>query len=117
MSNTAHYTQIAEPELLDVVDDAWLQDKLPDDSELQFSLCCCCKKGVWGAFQLRPQGACTCTQCQYRCLTPTNPSNLPAGVPLPQGMQIFVEELDEQQEQRPAVKKERWLDLGLHQLH
>lgn len=42
----------------------------------------------------------------------------PAGVPLPQGMQIFVEELDEQQEQRPPAKqKERWLDLGLQQLH
>jgi len=33
MSNTVHFTQITEPELLDVVDDAWLQDKLPDDSE------------------------------------------------------------------------------------
>ena len=46
MSNTAHYTQITEPELLDVVDDAWLQDKLPDDSE-----CCAprwraCGEGV-----------------------------------------------------------------------
>lgn len=42
-----------------------------------------------------------------------------AGVPLPQGMHGFIEELDEQQqEQRPPVKqKERWLDLGLHQIH
>jgi hypothetical protein len=30
----------------------------------------------------------------------------------------FIEELDEQQEQRlPAKQRERWLDLGLHQLH
>lgn len=35
MSNTAHYTQITDPELLDVVDDAWLQDKLPDDSKFR----------------------------------------------------------------------------------
>lgn len=34
MSNSSvHFSQITEPELLDVVDDAWLQDKLPDDSE------------------------------------------------------------------------------------
>lgn len=31
--STVHFSQITEPELLDIVDDAWLQDKLPDDSE------------------------------------------------------------------------------------
>lgn len=41
-----------------------------------------------------------------------------AGVPVPQGMHGFIEELDEQQEQRPPAKQRaRWLDLGLHQLH
>jgi hypothetical protein len=34
MSNSSvHFSQITEPELLDIVDDAWLKDKLPDDSE------------------------------------------------------------------------------------
>jgi hypothetical protein len=33
MSETVHFSQITEPELLDIVDNAWLQDKLPDDSE------------------------------------------------------------------------------------
>ena len=55
--------------------------------------------------------------CRPLTHPPLSTCCLPVGVPLPQGMQIFVEELDEQQEQRPAVKKERWLDLGLHQLH
>jgi hypothetical protein len=32
-STTVHFSQITEPELLDIVDDAWLQDKLPDDSK------------------------------------------------------------------------------------
>ncbi len=31
MSVTLHYSQIREPDLLDVVDDAWAQDKLPND--------------------------------------------------------------------------------------
>lgn len=35
MSTNVHYTQISEPQLLDIVDEAWLRDKLPDDSEYQ----------------------------------------------------------------------------------
>lgn len=35
MSNNVHYTQVSQPQLLDIVDEAWLKDKLPDDSELQ----------------------------------------------------------------------------------
>lgn len=31
MSVTLHYSQIREPDLLDVVDDSWAQDKLPND--------------------------------------------------------------------------------------
>ena len=31
MSVTLHYSQIREPDLIDVVDDAWAQDKLPND--------------------------------------------------------------------------------------
>lgn len=43
--STVHFSQITEPELLDIVDDAWLQDKLPDDSEqlglpMLFAWCC-----------------------------------------------------------------------------
>lgn len=33
MSSNVHYTQISDPQLLDIVDEAWLRDKLPDDSE------------------------------------------------------------------------------------
>ena len=41
MSVTLHYSQIREPDLLDVVDDAWAQDKLPNDGiELYWSLIC-----------------------------------------------------------------------------
>jgi len=33
-------------------------------------------------------------------------------------MHGFIEELDDQQDQRPPAKqKDRWLDLGLQQLH
>ena len=35
MSVTLHYSQIKEPDLLDVVDDAWAQDKLPNDGTSQ----------------------------------------------------------------------------------
>lgn len=31
MSMTLHHSQVREPELLDVVDEAWAQDKLPND--------------------------------------------------------------------------------------
>ncbi len=34
MSVFVHYTQISEPELLDVVDDEWMKDRLPDDGGL-----------------------------------------------------------------------------------
>jgi hypothetical protein len=33
MSTNVHYTQISDPQLLDIVDEAWLRDKLPDDSK------------------------------------------------------------------------------------
>jgi hypothetical protein len=35
MSTNVHYTQISDPQLLDIVDEAWLRDKLPDDSKQQ----------------------------------------------------------------------------------
>jgi hypothetical protein len=31
MSAYVHHTLISQPELLDVVDDEWAQDRLPDD--------------------------------------------------------------------------------------
>jgi hypothetical protein len=34
MSAYVHHTQISQPELLDVVDDEWAQDRLPDDGVL-----------------------------------------------------------------------------------
>lgn len=70
MSNTAHYTQITEPELLDVVDDAWLQDKLPDDSE------CCARPGGGvlggGLAGDRAQG-CAPRTFRHADLSPTHP--------------------------------------------
>jgi hypothetical protein len=36
--STTQLVQVMEPELLDIVDDAWLQDKLPDDSGFTVSL-------------------------------------------------------------------------------
>ncbi|WIA12836.1 hypothetical protein OEZ85_006464 [Tetradesmus obliquus] len=73
MSTNVHYTQISEPQLLDIVDEAWLRDKLPDDN-----------------------------------------------IPLPpgmQGLQEDLEELQQEQQQPPAKQKERWLDMGLPNLH
>jgi len=32
MSKTIHYSLISEPHLLDLVDEEWRKDKLPDDS-------------------------------------------------------------------------------------
>eukprot|EP00877_Chromochloris_zofingiensis_P001910 jgi/Chrzof1/1171/Cz01g43110.t1 len=32
MSATTHYTQITDPHLLDIVDEAWMRDKLPEDN-------------------------------------------------------------------------------------
>jgi hypothetical protein len=34
MSTNVHYTQISDPQLLDIVDETWSRDKLPDDSKL-----------------------------------------------------------------------------------
>jgi hypothetical protein len=34
MSKTIHYSLKSEPHLLDLVDDEWRRDKLPDDSKL-----------------------------------------------------------------------------------
>lgn len=31
MSKFVHFSEISKPELLDVVDEAWAQDRLPDD--------------------------------------------------------------------------------------
>lgn len=72
MSANVHYTQITDPALLDIVDEAWLRDKLPDDN-----------------------------------------------IPLPPGAHGMADEMDDlQQEQRPAAKqKDKWLDLGLQNLH
>ena len=33
MSTTIHFSVISQPELLDVVDDEWMQDTLADDGE------------------------------------------------------------------------------------
>ena len=34
MSTTIHFSLISNPQLLDVVDEEWMQDKLEDDGEL-----------------------------------------------------------------------------------
>ena len=34
MSSTIHFSLISNPQLLDVVDEEWMQDKLEDDGEL-----------------------------------------------------------------------------------
>jgi hypothetical protein len=47
MSHTVHYSQISEPHLLDIVDEAWRMDKLPDDSEWHWQTpgsCCTCSR-------------------------------------------------------------------------
>ncbi|KAK9820052.1 hypothetical protein WJX72_005537 [[Myrmecia] bisecta] len=31
MATTIHFSQISKPQLLDVLDDEWMQDTLPDD--------------------------------------------------------------------------------------
>lgn len=104
---------ITEPELLDIVDDAWLRDKLPDDSELLLigsCLVCCVKRSPTAHQPL----------ASLHMHPPSHPLLFAqADVPLPHGMHGFVEELDEQQDQLrpPAKQKERWLDLGLQQLH
>lgn len=105
MTSTVHFSQITEPELLDVVDDAWLQDKLPDDSK--FPARCCCRAGD------------CCPNCPMPHTLPAYPVlYYHAAIPVPAGMHGFTEEFDEQQEQRTTVtRKERWLDLGLQQLH
>lgn len=38
MSSTIHFSLISNPQLLDVVDEEWMQDKLEDDGELIVSL-------------------------------------------------------------------------------
>ena len=34
MSTTLHYSLVGEPELLDILDEDWLRDTLPDDGAL-----------------------------------------------------------------------------------
>ena len=38
MSSSIHFSLISNPQLLDVVDEEWMQDKLDDDGELIVSL-------------------------------------------------------------------------------
>ena len=45
MSSTIHYSAITDPHLLDIVDEAWMRDKLPDDRE-------CCRASVCPALCL-----------------------------------------------------------------
>jgi hypothetical protein len=38
MASTIHYSAITEPHLLDVVDEAWMRDTLPDDRKCMYTL-------------------------------------------------------------------------------
>jgi hypothetical protein len=117
-STTVHYSQIMEPELLDIVDDAWLQDKLPDDSASR-ARARVCGHTVHGA-RAAPNDSAharACPPTRSSCIAHRN-SKHTAGIPLPPGKHAYVAEPDEQQEQQPPAKqRDKWLDLGLQQLH
>lgn len=110
MSSHVHYTQISEPALLDVVDEAWARDRLPDDSER-------CRD--------RTRAACAARLgCQHLtrtcCCLLLLAAHTRAGIPLPAGAQGMPDDAEELQQEQPppaAQRKERWLDLGLQHLH
>lgn len=140
MATTVEHTLITDPELLDVVDDAWLQDTLPDDSALArgWLLACACGPAhscfpslvpvpalpsttVGRAVQLKVQQHVTALLLIDTLPPfPRHRMHAHAGIPVPPGKHAaYADELDDQQQEQrcPAAKpKERWLDLGLQQL-
>ena len=99
MSVTLHYSQIREPDLLDVVDDAWAQDKLPNDGNgadlPSLALLGASLLNVMFNFTLR------------------------VDIPLPEGLMPPVDETDDLREELEARNKrpDRWVELGLHTVH
>ena len=95
MSVTLHYSQIRDPDLLDVVDDAWARDKLPNDGDTRISVVLDLHVGTLGKIVLY------------------------ADIPLPEGLMPPVDETDDLREDLEAQNKgpDRWVELGLHTVH
>lgn len=97
MASTLDFALIREPQLLDLIDEAWAQEKLPDDGE-----------PCWIA----------CPAILLRCLYVTllarlsrHPAANPflADIPLPAEVQL----LPDLEEEHKAKEPEKWHELGL----
>ena len=135
-----HHAQISRPELLDVVDDEWMQDKLPDDGAMAGALefrchhigraSVCCRgqsRLTFGGTNVVPQRVRSSTSAAQTCCmllhTAGCPSQilqgLPADIPLPEGITPPTEEYDEMREEggNALSKPARWTELGLASIH
>ena len=98
-SANVHYAQISDPQLLDIVDEDWMREKLPDDGRLVGG------SGGGGG--------------EKRAPSPTSRKHKKynTAVPLPERVTPPSEETDDLQPDPQPPQKERWGDLGLGALH
>ena len=109
MSNAnVHYTQISDPFLLDVVDEEWMRESLPDD-------------GGWWTRERGRGGGETGWQSTRAQPPPTHSplshkKKQTTAVPLPERVTPPSEETEDLQPDPQPPQKERWADLGLNAL-
>lgn len=96
MASTIDFSLIREPQLLDLIDDEWARDRLPDDG----------KPGQLGSVCV---GRISGKSLAHPPLTARASAVPPADVPLPANAQL----LADVEEESKAKEPERWLELGL----
>lgn len=98
MAASVSYLQTGDPELLDVIDDEWLSDTLPDDGE--------------------ELGASAKSASKEKAPVPsTDWGRVLSDIQLPPGTAPPNDEQEGEIVDARTSEPERWLELGLHTVH
>ena len=97
MASTLEFSLVRDPEKLDLIDDEWPTDKLPDDGERDLRARVCSPLIAAAARRRR------------RSPLPPPPPPAAADIPLPADT-VVLGDLDEEQK---AKEPEKWMELGL----
>lgn len=118
MAQTIDYSLISNPELLDIVDEEWMRDTMPDDSE---SLQGCTGRAPHyycsGHKAARTGGLHEASLAGWALLHPQHVLTVHlvrcAGIPLPEGVSPPSDDLDAADDAKENGKVEKWHELAL----
>ena len=114
IASTVHVQMISDSNLLDVVDDCWREDHLPDDGKVS-ALRTSCQQlhTLYRGQEEEEEEEEEEKDCFYPSLEAT--SLAVADIPRPEGEQISGDEAGEEEEAlQKSSESEKWKELGLH---